>query len=65
MSFQSERQSARRSLKSEVKPESTKEEESPGEAAGATQNSSDYSFSATGDSKNPHSARQVFKHSNP
>jgi hypothetical protein len=65
MSFQSERQTARRSLKSEVKPESTKEEETPGEAAGPAQSSSDYSFSATGDSKNPHSARQVFKHNNP
>lgn len=65
MAFQSESQSARRSLKSEVKPESTKEEEASGEAASPAQGSSDYGFSATGDSKNPHSARQVFKHTNP
>jgi hypothetical protein len=65
MSIESQQQTARHSLKSEVKHESTKGEETPGDATGAAQASSDYSFSATGDSKNPHSARQVFKHSNP
>ncbi len=65
MAFQSTPVKARHDLKSEVKVKGEKREEEPEETDNAASGSASLSFSATGDSRSPHSTRQLFKHNNP
>ena len=65
MAFQSTPVKARHDLKSEVKVKGEKQGEEPEETDDAASGSASCSFSATGDSRSPHSTRQLFKHNNP
>jgi hypothetical protein len=65
MAFQSTRVKARTDMKSEIRPKRGEEEGTEEQTEATAGSSGSYSFTATGDSGNQHSARRVFRHNNP